>query len=293
LRFNGLAHVYLSHGESDKAVMVSNQIKAYDYVFVAGQGAIDRIAEHVILYDVEKHLVPVGRPQLAELAATHDDSLLEQRRHARPTVLYAPTWEGSQPSTTYTSVLSHGPAVVEALLASPRFRLVYRPHPRTGATDASYAEVDSHLRELIARASTRDAAAGHRVDTSDSPYAAMGDADIVITDISAIAMDWLPTGRPMVVTEPTAATAVTVSSRLLEAVPRLTAERAGEVETVVADELEHDSSRAKRAQLVDYYFGGVSAGEAIERFVSACTEVIARRDEAIAALASTVAGRDR
>ncbi|RAF63552.1 hypothetical protein DN546_34580, partial [Burkholderia multivorans] len=39
LRFPAPAHVHLSHGESEKISMISNQLKAYDYVFTAGQAA--------------------------------------------------------------------------------------------------------------------------------------------------------------------------------------------------------------------------------------------------------------
>ena len=42
LRFTSLAHVFLNHGDSDKGVAVSNQNKAYDFLFVPGQASIDR-----------------------------------------------------------------------------------------------------------------------------------------------------------------------------------------------------------------------------------------------------------
>lgn len=43
LRFADPAHVHLSHGESEKSSMVSNQLKAYDAVFTAGPAARERI----------------------------------------------------------------------------------------------------------------------------------------------------------------------------------------------------------------------------------------------------------
>jgi hypothetical protein len=42
LRQCRLLHVHVNHGESDKVCMVSNQVKAYDRVFVAGTAAIHR-----------------------------------------------------------------------------------------------------------------------------------------------------------------------------------------------------------------------------------------------------------
>ena len=41
-----LAHIHVNHGESDKICMVSNQVKAYDRVFVAGQAAVLRHRPH-------------------------------------------------------------------------------------------------------------------------------------------------------------------------------------------------------------------------------------------------------
>ncbi len=42
LRYGGMMHVFLSHGESEKrSYMASNQLKAYDFVFVAGDAAVE------------------------------------------------------------------------------------------------------------------------------------------------------------------------------------------------------------------------------------------------------------
>ena len=51
LRFTEVVHVYLGHGDSDKGVSASNQVKAYDYCFVAGEVAVARIAAHVRRFD--------------------------------------------------------------------------------------------------------------------------------------------------------------------------------------------------------------------------------------------------
>jgi hypothetical protein len=181
--------------------------------------------------------------------------------------------------------------MVAALLGSGRFRLIYRPHPRTGATNATYAAADARLRALVAAAVERDATAGHRVDVGPTPYAAMREADLLITDVSAMALDWLPTDRPLVVTEPAEPAAVTPASRLLDVTPRIGAATAGRVVELLDEQLTHDPSGAARAELVDYYFGGTSAADATERFVAACTEVIARRDAAMAARGAGASAR--
>ena len=43
LSFQQAVHIHVNHGESDKICMVSNQAKAYDKVFVAGEAAVDLV----------------------------------------------------------------------------------------------------------------------------------------------------------------------------------------------------------------------------------------------------------
>ena len=56
-----MLHVHVNHGESDKLSMVSNQAKAYDRVFVAGEAAVRRHRAALLGFD-ESRLVRVGRP---------------------------------------------------------------------------------------------------------------------------------------------------------------------------------------------------------------------------------------
>src|SRR3954468_20525759 len=115
-------HVHINHGESDKQSMASNNAKAYDRVFVAGEAAVQRHAAGLLEFDTSR-LVRIGRPQLdlrqSPLVAPSP----------RRTVLYAPTWEGDAEYNDYTSVDTMGEAIVRAILAVPDVRLVYKPHP--------------------------------------------------------------------------------------------------------------------------------------------------------------------
>lgn len=278
LRHTSLVHVYLGHGDSDKEVSASNQIKAYDFCFVAGQAAVDRIKTGPILFEPDRHLVRVGRPQLDTLSATPPGPESDRR-----TVLYAPTWEGAQPSVAYGSVVSHGMALVDALLRSGRFRVIYRPHPRSGANDASYGEADAAIRRRVEQAMTENSESGHRVDTAAEPVPAMRAADLLITDISAVALDWLPSGKPLIVTIPEAPTARVAATRLLDAVPRLAAADAENGAELVATALADDPDADRRRELVEYYFDDPTPGTATRRFVDACAELIALRDKEISA----------
>jgi hypothetical protein len=282
LRFTSLAHVYLTHGDSDKGVSVSNQSKAYDFIFVPGQAAVDRIQAYTMFYDAAPHCVLIGCPQLdvdrpTEGAATPG---------GRPAVLYAPTWEGAQPSMAYGSVASHGPAIVRALLEDGRFAVAYRPHPLSGISSVEYGDADAEVRRLVTEAAVADPGAGHRVETEHSVNDSLARADLLVTDISAMAIEWLPSGKPMVITEPASSAVVTARTRMLDVVPRLPVTDLPGLAALVADQLDRDPARAARAGLVDYYLGDTTPGAATKSFLDACTRVISERDEAWAVVSA-------
>jgi hypothetical protein len=266
--------VYLGHGDSDKAVSASNQLKAYDRVFVAGQAGADRITETLMWFD-QSRLVSIGRPQISTASARQDHA-------AGPsTVLYAPTWEGAQKSMSYSSVRSHGVPLVRSLLDAG-LRVVYRPHPRTGANKPELATADAEVRALF---ETPEATATRSAVVTDEPLAAaFAHADALVTDVSSLAVEWLPTGRPLVVTVPAEPGAAAGASRLLDAVPRLPADDAGAAGRLVTSRLEDDVEAATRAGLVEYYLGGETGDEALGRFLRACDTVLDERDRARAGL---------
>ncbi|MCW2769059.1 MAG: hypothetical protein JWR27_492 [Aeromicrobium sp.] len=262
LRFADPVHVFIGHGESDKDYSTSHQSKAYDQVWISGPAAADRLAARLRGYDVPACTRQVGRPQLdvprPGAPDWPDDGLTR--------VFYAPTHEGDRPSMAYGSVLSHGVAMVSALVADGRFRVIYRPHPRTGLNDAATAAADRHIRELLSDQR-------HLID--DGPYGWQWDAaDVCITDVSSVAYDWVATGKPVIVTVPTGTDAVITPSRLLDSVPRLTAAAAGDV---VAALESATRSTTQAAALTAHYFGDTSNGASLARFANAVDDALAWR----------------
>lgn len=249
-------HVFLSHGESDKVYMVSNQAKAYDLTFVAGQAAVDRYAAALHDFDTETKLRVIGRPQLhvpqeppADLPPTD-----------LPTVLYAPTTEGSGELMEYGSLASHGVAMVRALLASGQYRVIFRPHPQVGRRLAAHAEAKAAIERMLS--------APHYVDVTPRFGWQADVADVLVCDISAVAVDWLTTGKPLVVTRP-ASRAPILEGGMLADLPLLPADRAGGV--VVA--LEEAGSPAEMGRLrrwSEYYF---APGD-VQTFVDAVCDVV-------------------
>jgi hypothetical protein len=179
-------------------------------------------------------------------------------------VLYAPTWEGDRASIRYGSLVSHGAAIIGTLRADSRVRIIYRPHPRLGRASSAHGAADARIRAALAADGDR-----HLVDTG--PYGWQWRfADHCITDVSAVAYDWLATGKPLVITEP-AAGAYRPPSRLLDSLPLLPADRAGDIQALLPQ------ADSQLGELTRHYFGETADGASTLRFEAALTEVIDQR----------------
>lgn len=271
LRFADPAHVFVSHGESDKSYMASNQMKAYDYVFVAGQAAVDRLSRALVGLDPAR-LLRIGRPQVdvAHVGPELPDD-------ERTTVLYAPTWEGDRPSMSYSSVASHGLELVRALAATGRHRVIYRPHPRTGYVDRDHQLADRAIRKALAAANRADPGARHLVDTGGGYGWQMAAADYCVTDVSAVAFDWLATRKPFTITRPVAPEAVIDPVGLVGSVPLLRASEAARIVERVDSGVAEGIDETVRG-LVEHYFGDTSPGASMRRFLEAAGLVVSRRE---------------
>jgi hypothetical protein len=258
LRFASPVHIQIGHGESDKDSSISNQHKAYDLVFVGGDAGRDRLGQALRGFDANERTLLVGRPQLDY---TYQGAP-SWPRDSGMRVWYAPTWAGDRPSIAYGSLASHGVAIIEALLADPSIRVIYRPHPRTRYTTREHRDADKAVRALLARAGDR-----HLVDRDG--YGWQWDfADACITDVSAVAYDWLATGKPLVITEP-APSAYRPISPLLDTLPLLGIAEAGEVLSKIRA-LQGDSAAGEQLRdLAYHYFGDVSAQQSTKRFEDA------------------------
>jgi hypothetical protein len=258
LRFSGPVHIQIGHGESDKGGSISNQHKAYDLTFVGGDAGRDRLGNALRGFDAGERTLTVGRPQLDH---TYPGAP-PWPRDSGLRVWYAPTWEGDRPSIAYGSLASHGVAIIEALLADPSIRIIYRPHARTGYASRRHREADRAIRARLAKAGDR-----HIVDRDS--YGWQWDfADACITDVSAVAYDWLATGKPLVITEP-APSAYRPPSPLLDALPLLGAGEADEVVARIRGMQGDPTAREQLRGLVYHYFGDVSAQQSTKRFEDA------------------------
>lgn len=270
-RYGHRWHVFINHGESDKAYMVSSQHKAYDYAFVAGRAARDRLASTLWDYDVDRRTFEIGRPQTDHMTGNPP-----YERDHRTVVLYAPTWEGDRRSMSYGSVVTHGEALVKRLVADPRYRLVYRAHPRTGVLDPDYLAAHERIVDAIAEANRADPTAHHVHDVDPEMGWQLTSADVAISDVSAMVYDRLATGKPLLVTRPADPDAVIDERGYLSACEWLTVEAAQQVEREISRVQEDPDTTARLQWWVEHHFGDARPGEPTARFHAAIEELMSQ-----------------
>ncbi len=280
---NRMLHVHVNHGESDKQSMISNNAKAYDRVFVAGEAAVQRHLANLMEFDGSS-LVRIGRPQL-DVARPQGLA-----RSARRTVLYAPTWEGDADYNDYTSVDVLGPAIVDAILAVPDVRLVYKPHPKI-TTSLTPAVAGNHaaILQRVAKAARAQPTAGHVAITEGDILAVLPVCDALITDVSSVGLDWLYlcTDKPLLIADRHAD-----ADALHRAVPVsrcsdvVDIANVGALSDLLASRLADDEHRAARESTRRLYFDDVENGESTTRFVDAVTELVALRRRLLMASAT-------
>lgn len=275
-RYGRMWHVFINHGESDKMYMTTNQFKAYDYALVAGDAALDRLRRKLWDFDVERKAIPIGRPQADHFA---DEGVVPYTPDDRTVVLYAPTWEGDRPAAAYGSIASHGVALADAVLASPRHRLVYRPHPRSGVIDPEYKAANERIIQAIAAANARDPRAQHVFDDGPALGWQLAAADIAVTDISAMVYDRLATGRPIIVARPVSPDAEIDDEGFLGSAEWLRAEQAGDILAVAERAMNDAEARETLAFWASRHFGDTTPGATTARFHAAVEQLMAKWDE--------------
>jgi len=214
-----LSHVFLGHGDSDKAGSASPATRSYDRIWVSGEAGIDRYHAAGIAIPREQFDV-IGRPPLSpriremeqeRLIPEEGDSpfdkleaaLAEADEMGPPpaTILYAPTWEGYFDKSDYSSLAAFGPELIAALLERhPGARVIYKPHPMNGRRKGSMRSASSKIRSLL---NDDDTYHPSTLTHSRIPlYRWFDYADVLITDISSVLSDFMAWDRPYVVANP-------------------------------------------------------------------------------------------
>ncbi|MGP5318963.1 CDP-glycerol glycerophosphotransferase family protein [Arthrobacter rhombi] len=270
VRYSQFTHVYLGHGDSDKAPSYNPTHAMYDQIYAAGPAATRRYAAHGVLLDPGKFKI-VGRPQLEALepaTSTFTD---------QPTVLYAPTWRGHVDETFLHSIPS-APGIIHALLQR-RVRVVFRPHPFSYHFDED-AAIISRVHELL-RADTQTSGIKHlygpAAERDLDVIQCMNVSDVMISDVSSVVSDYLYSCKPMamvVVNTPVASFRdeypIARAAYLLQSDLR-------NVNDVLDQLLTADSLRERRAELRSDYLGDFANEGYSSVFIDAARATIEQR----------------
>ncbi len=185
-------HVYVNHGDSDKATSYAPSHAMYDKIYCAGPAAVRRYADHGVQLSPEKFQV-VGRPQVEDLEQARGPLAVRPD----PTVLYAPTWRGFGQDTAVSS-LPVGHRIVAGLLRT-RATVVFRPHPSSYNFLKDRRQI-AKIHALLAEDAQRTGRAhlfGPAADRTLDITGCMNVADAMISDVSGVASDFLFTRKPL------------------------------------------------------------------------------------------------
>jgi CDP-Glycerol:Poly(glycerophosphate) glycerophosphotransferase len=186
-----LRHVWLNHGDSEKPACFNPVHAIYDLIFAAGQAGVDRYARHGVSIPAEKFKI-VGRPQVELITPARGPIATIER----PTVLYAPTWQGNFADTRVYS-LPVGRQIVEQLLAHGA-RVIFRAHPfnyRYPDAQKMISDIGAVLdadREVSGRQHLWGPAAEQEMSVEDCFNA----SDAMVSDVSAVVSDYLHSDKP-------------------------------------------------------------------------------------------------
>jgi len=268
VRFGDKIHVQILHGESDKPASYNPVTAMFDEVYVAGQGGIDRYAQHGVDIPEEKFRI-VGRPQVENVARA-SGSITEV---AEPLVLYAPTWHGFHDAAGLTS-LPWAAMVVQSLL-DLGVRVIFRPHPYSFKHAPSIRQINE-ANQLLAKANADGGQHLYGADaTTLSLFDTFNTVDALVTDVSSVAADFLFSGKPFAVVDVGEPEDDPLQEYPMMRAGYLLRPRLGDPTPVLADMLRHDPMAQVRQQLRTYYLGDFPVEHYAEAFLDQVRATVA------------------
>lgn len=184
LRLNHLRHVFVGHGDSEKAASCHKFFRAYDEVWTAGLAHIDRFKNSGLDFSSIRFRI-VGRPTMRGLLSLKAENSCGK-------FLYLPTWEGFQADQEYTSLAAAGTFIPDLVKLTGRHAVI-KLHPLTGKRNPALLDVEQSLRDSSAHPE-----GGIQVVERNKPVTdTMADSDYLVADISSVVSDYLTLGRPI------------------------------------------------------------------------------------------------
>ncbi len=267
VRFGTLTHIQLLHGESDKSASFSKVTRMFDRIFVAGQAGIDRYAQNGVVIAPEQFEI-VGRPQLegVKTATVHIKDV------TRPTVLYAPTWEGMYTDSNYSS-LPVGAEIVEELVKR-NVRIIFRPHPYSYKSDIETSHIKK-VQSVLERANANLASGvephlyGDLAETKRSLFECFNESDALVSDVSSVTADYLMSQKPMVIYNYLGDDESFLKNFPIASFAYVARKDLGNFQDTLEDLLTTDSMASVRAKGKVHVLGDFPAEDATRRFVAA------------------------
>lgn len=264
-----IASVWVHHGDGDKLASFRAKSAEYDYLFVAGQGAIDRYANNGVKIPGEKFRI-IGRPQTESIEVS--DKLLREIKN--PKVLYAPTWHGKKPKENYSS-LEYGPEIIRGLLEHGA-TIIFRPHPASKSSK-KYRGLIAEIQTILdddANRTGRNHLWGIEAEESMSVADVANASDAMVSDVSGIVTDYMQSKKPYAM--------VTLQFDERDFKQDFPSSRASYVITsdqaslsdAVDQMFGNDPLQGARSEAREYYLGGFEEHQAAERFIAESRKII-------------------
>ena len=269
LAYRNALHIHINHGESEKISTISNQIRAYNYIFIVANLAFDKYRLNLLECDTTK-FIKIGRPQLEHIPKINLDLPKDNK-----VVLYAPTWEGTHESMNYSSLKDFGLFIVDKLLNDTDYIVLYKPHPNTGYNDKEIKKINQQIINKLNKHNRGS------VFLSENILSLYEYVDIAIFDNSAVAVDYLAFNKPMLMTD----YFFRVKDRqnlpiIKNAAVMLDKSNIDNILKIVKKELKNDSKKEIRVKIKEYVLGNYnySKQESTKRFISTVLDMSKKRD---------------
>ncbi|WP_230744705.1 CDP-glycerol glycerophosphotransferase family protein [Brevibacterium sp. CCUG 69071] len=264
-----ITSIWVHHGDGDKIASYRAKSGSYDFLFVAGQGAIDRYGAHGVSIPEEKFRI-IGRPQTESI----DVESTPISSKTSLTVLYAPTWHGKSDDENYSS-LEFGEAIVRGLIER-NANVIFRPHPASRSA-AKFRKIITEIQDLLAQ----DAETSQRTHVWGPP--AEGDvsvadvanaSDAMVSDVSGIVTDYMQSNKPYaMVTLRMSEKDFKAEYPTTRASYVITGDEAS-LNSALDDMLGDDPLREARQVARAYYLGGFEGQESAHRFIAESSEIL-------------------
>ncbi|TLJ10694.1 hypothetical protein FEK47_15085 [Escherichia sp. E3659] len=196
LKHNKFKHIFLGHGDSDKAASAHKFFRVYDEIWVAGQAHIDRF-KNANLEIRHLHFVKVGRPNLKKIIQDAMREFSCENESKNNTIVYLPTWEGVYEENNYSSARL-SPVFLSQISQKTNSKIVAKFHPLTGTRDRSMSQLYTALNDTFADCP-------YMLTVTDSTYSIpklVTEGDFFICDISAVVSECISSLRPIFVYVP-------------------------------------------------------------------------------------------